>query len=400
MTTTATEADARFTPILERVRRLMARAEHPETPGPEAELALREANKLMTRHAIDEAVLRSKQSEAERRAPVVEKWHWMESYSEHSAYLRTMLAAIARYNRCRAVVSFRAPYEVTVVGMAEDAAWVQQLYTTCYLAFLGRLNPKWDLADFDGSVYRHKVAGFTWIETWWALVDAKGIREEIPMNYGAGYPYPPRTGYSYTLKYKELGIPVPPLEGKTSTFIAAYRRHAAKIGDTELISTQHTTAYRRTFAKAFADRIDLRLWRMHRDSEEEIAVTGSELVLAGVEEVVAEAFYREFPDMHPDEQAKRDLIREEASKEAQRQAEEREQLKIAAMTPSARRRYIEGKERKERRDREANERYWARQEGKVTYVSSAARAGQSAADAVNLNRADALDEANFNEIGG
>lgn len=396
--TTATAT--KFIPILERVRNLMARAEHPETPAPEAEVCLREANKLMTRHAIDEAVLAATQTKAERRRPVVEKWHWMESRSEHSAYLRTMLAAIARANRCRAVVEFRDPYDVTVVGMAEDAAWVQTLYTNCYLAFLSRLNPKWDLADFDGSVYRYKIAGFTWIEAWWALVDAKDVRDRIPRDYYRKNSWRvPRTN-SYDMElYKELGLPRPPVDGKTSTFIAAYRRHAAKIGDHEIISTQHTTAYRRTFAKAFADQIELRLWRMRKDTEEEIASAGAELVLVGLEEAVADAFYEEFPHFHPDEVRRKDLIREQESLESQRRAQEAEDLKIAAMSPAARRKYLEAKERKDRRERESNERYWAKQDQRITYVGSAARAGRAAADSVNLQRATAVSDSNVNGIG-
>jgi hypothetical protein len=395
-----TTTESKFIPILERVRNLMARAEHPDTPTPEAEVALREANKLMTRHAIDEAVLASHQTKAERRRPVVEKWHWMETRSEHSAYLRTMLAAIARANRCRVVISFREPYEATIVGMAEDAAWVQTLYTNCYLTFLSKLNPKWDLDDFDGSVYRYKVAGFTWIEAWWALVDAKGLRGEVRYDHYRKNSWRlPSTLESDLEKYKELGLPRPPVDGKTSTFIAAYRRHAAKIGDTDLISTQHTTAYRRSFAKGFADQIEIRLWRMRKDTAEEVARAGAELVLVGLEEAVADAFYEEFPTLHPDEVKKRELISEQNSIEAQRRAAEIEDLKLAAMTPSARRRYIEAKERKERRDREANERYWAREDKRITYVSAGSRAGREAANGVALTRATAVDADNTSAIG-
>lgn len=382
--------DTKFVPILERVRNLMARAEHPDTPAPEAEVALREANKLMTRHAIDEAILASTQTKAQRRAPVVEKWVWMESYSEHTAYLRSMLGAIAAANRCRIVVSLRAPYEVTVIGMREDADWVQTLYTSCHLAFLSRLSPRFDVNDLDGSIYRYKVAGHTWIETWWAMVDALDLRDKVAVSYHR-YPYPPRTDKLSLAAMKEAGIPLrPPVEGKTSSFIAAYRRHADKIGDTELISTQHTKAYRRSFAKGFADRIAQRLWRMRRDSEQMVASEGAELVLAGVEEAVADAYYGEFPQFHPDAVKEREVATAEASAEAQRQAERAEELKMAAMTPSARARYIEAKERKERRERESNERYWAKQDARVTYISSAARAGSDAADTVELSRSTAV----------
>ncbi|REF00106.1 DUF2786 domain-containing protein [Thermomonospora umbrina] len=52
-----------------RVRALLARAEHPTTPRPEAEAAHAKAAELMMRHALDEAALRA--DRGERHDPVV-----------------------------------------------------------------------------------------------------------------------------------------------------------------------------------------------------------------------------------------------------------------------------------------------------------------------------------------
>ncbi|MFB9837757.1 DUF2786 domain-containing protein, partial [Actinoallomurus acaciae] len=46
-----------------RVRALLARAEHPETPEAEAQACAAKAAELMMRHAIDEAALRARRGE-------------------------------------------------------------------------------------------------------------------------------------------------------------------------------------------------------------------------------------------------------------------------------------------------------------------------------------------------
>lgn len=393
MTETTTDTrSAKLISIPEKVRRLIAIAEHPETPAAEAEVALRQANTLMTRHAIDEAVLRSSQTATERRRPVVEKWSWMESVSVFSTHLRTMLSAIARANRCKVVISYRAPYEATVIGMAEDAAWVQTLYTNCYLTFLSRLNPKFDPAAMDASIYAFKIAGHTWIETWWAMVDALGLREAVPTERWT-YPVRVRDDAASLAAMKEAGIPLrPPVRGQTSAFVAAYRRHAAKIGDHTRVETHMTAVYRRSFAQAFADRIAQRLWQMERDSKAEVRAAGAELVLVGLEEAVNEALWTEFPNLHPDEVARQDLVRSKEAEETVRLEAEREDMKIAAMTPAKRVEYLEKKERAKRREQESNERYWAKQDARITHIPAGGRAGRAAADTVSLSRATKVDD--------
>ena len=53
---------------MDRVAALLRIAEHPNTPVPEADVALMQANKLIAKHAIEEALLRQHQTVGERRA--------------------------------------------------------------------------------------------------------------------------------------------------------------------------------------------------------------------------------------------------------------------------------------------------------------------------------------------
>ncbi|HMC69102.1 MAG TPA: DUF2786 domain-containing protein, partial [Mycobacteriales bacterium] len=61
--------------ILERVRKLLARAEHPTTPAAEAEACSEKAATLMSRYVIDQAMLDAAggRSRGARPAPVVRR---------------------------------------------------------------------------------------------------------------------------------------------------------------------------------------------------------------------------------------------------------------------------------------------------------------------------------------
>lgn len=71
-----------------RVRALLARAEHPATPPPEAEVAHAKAAELMLRYALDEAALRAGQGE--RPDPVV---YWERVAAGRDGHARARTAA-------------------------------------------------------------------------------------------------------------------------------------------------------------------------------------------------------------------------------------------------------------------------------------------------------------------
>ena len=82
--------------ILDRVAALLAIAEHPNTGEHEADTALRQANKLIAKHAIEEAMLRQAQTVGERRALV--RREVVIGAGEFSPYLRTILGAAVDAN--------------------------------------------------------------------------------------------------------------------------------------------------------------------------------------------------------------------------------------------------------------------------------------------------------------
>lgn len=109
--------------LLKRIRGLLAKAEATDHPA-EAETFTEKAQELMTRHAVDEAVLRGLQHEdipvASRRV------HLQSPYANVKA---TLLNAVAVPNRCRTVLMNE--YGIAVlVGTPTDVDQTEMLFTS------------------------------------------------------------------------------------------------------------------------------------------------------------------------------------------------------------------------------------------------------------------------------
>jgi hypothetical protein len=126
--TTVSEIDGR---VLERVRKLLARAEHPATPVAEAEACSAKAAALMSRHVIDEALLDA--TRADRSAPVVREVVVEPPYAMAKAVLLSSVAAAFR--SCVAIGGDRgsAGRRCTVVGFDGDLRATELLFTSLLL---------------------------------------------------------------------------------------------------------------------------------------------------------------------------------------------------------------------------------------------------------------------------
>ena len=362
---------------LELVRNLIARAEHPNTPAPEAELCFKQANKLMLKHAIDEATLRAGQSESQRRSPkkIVIKLGESDT-SEFWPALKTILNEIAVSNRCTGAFTYR---DATIFGMDEDVRWVEMLYTTVYFDFLSHIAPRWDAAlGYDANVYNFKVAGFSWKDINAKAVSAGEKSAEKMESYEKYCGYHPQTGMSI-FQTAERGT------GKMGgSMISAYKRHAKKIGDLNLVSTTSFSEYRRQFTDAFTARIATRIRRMADESAAETAnVPGAALALTSSMEDVNRAFWEEFPQfapITPEEEERRRLAAEEYALKIA----ERREAELNAMSPKKRAEFLEKEERAKRRESERNRKYWAEQDAK--HNASAHSRGRNAANSSDLSK--------------
>ena len=109
--------------LLHRIRGLLAKAEATDHPA-EAETFTAKAQELMTRHAVDEAVLRNNQHED---IPVATRRVHLES--PYAGVKATLLDAVARPNRCRTVLL--VSYDISVlVGTPLDVDQTEMLFTS------------------------------------------------------------------------------------------------------------------------------------------------------------------------------------------------------------------------------------------------------------------------------
>ena len=110
-------------PALERIRALLAKAESTQYPA-EAEALVAGAQRLMTRHSLDQAALESPSD-----APTGVRLPVDGPYEEAKA---TLLHVVAEANRCRAVWQSDLGFS-TVLGYPADLEAVELLYTSLLL---------------------------------------------------------------------------------------------------------------------------------------------------------------------------------------------------------------------------------------------------------------------------
>jgi hypothetical protein len=114
--------------VLARIRKLLAMAEHPATPPAEAEAAALAAERLILKHAIDEALLSARadvRSRPEVRALVID--------SPYASAKVVLLSAVARAHGVRVITHSGESAKATMVGFDSDLRLVDLLFTSLLL---------------------------------------------------------------------------------------------------------------------------------------------------------------------------------------------------------------------------------------------------------------------------
>jgi len=386
MDTTTKTDEQKQDKVLDLVAALLARAEHPNTPAPEAELALMQANKLIAKHAIDEALLRQSQTVGERRALIRREVQIGGGYTFGSR-LKTIFHYAAQANRVS--VAFLQNGVAVCFGAEEDVAWLDMLYSMIRLQFLSKIDPKWDPAkSFDENVYNLKVAGNKWAD-----IDAESRRNGGPDNrlvekhvfaeggyIGWYWESQIDKGNAWWSDDEDNTLLVASDTKLSGKLITAYKRWARMVGDTAPVTTQSHRAYKNSYAEAFTSRMAIRFLDMKRDAEETgDTIEGAALAIRDLKDEANRMMWDEFPTLSPEAAAERQA----RFMKQQQEADAAEQARLDAMTPKQREAHFEKIERQRRREDAA---YWRNLDKGPKHDGGARSRGEAAANAVDLSR--------------
>ena len=255
-------SQAKLDDMLRKVQALLARADHPTTPVPEAESARNMAEALMNKYRIDESTA-AQRGELPGFKPEWRTFDVCDYGSEWVSIYRSMASSIVHHVGARAVTKIENGKVVChAVGYGSDLRMAEVLYTSCMLAFQQRLEPKYDASKTDQeNAYAMRSAG---MEGW-------RIAQAI---YGS-------TERSLRPKVRAMFKAEALARGEDPSIL---------LGKGNSVKT-----FRESYAKGFEQEIWSRLYAMRSAR----GADSAGLVLASREEDVNEAFYEKFPHYRP-----------------------------------------------------------------------------------------------------
>jgi hypothetical protein len=291
---------AQLDKMMDRVRKLLERADHPNTPAPEAATCREQAERIMTKYRIEEEHLIAS---GDLKTDVISVQSFMMDIgpieSEFLNTYRTMASYAVHHTGCRGVYKydFNRPgggmMIMEVFGYEADIRYSEALYNAARLLFADRMEPKPDptLSDED-NVYRMRSAGM------------ERIRIAALMGYGD-------------------------TTSATSKVTRLYKKACAARGEEATLTGKGNSV--KDFRSVYADEFKSTFWwRLHQARNAvEAEIEGSGLVLANREDRINEAMYNKYPHLRPKESVEYKDTRTPKQKEADERRAERERLKQA-----------------------------------------------------------------------
>lgn len=258
--------------ILATIQALLARADHPNTPPPEAELARERADKMMAKYRIAEAT-------AVASGEVVLKPVWRRVFvcnfnSEFRDHYYSLAVAVVQHvgGRHHSTVEYSEAtkdmaYYLDVVGYESDLRYMELLISACMLSFSARLEPKFHPAESpQANAYRMRLAGMERNRIAKVLLGTWETNNEMKQ--------------------------------KTRKVTALIKQGAAEQGEdpAEVLGRGNSVkTYRSSYANGFYSEFMARLRRMRLQT----GLDASSMVLSNRAGNVDEAFYERFPNLRP-----------------------------------------------------------------------------------------------------
>ena len=254
--------------ITDRIRALLERAGHSQTPEGERLACLEKADAMMAKYRIDAAIINFDTVANGTRKPTHRdvEFNYL-AYSDMSGFIRNIWNSVhlAFGVEWESIQSDDDIERVRIVGFEHQLDMAEMLYTQISIAFVNLLMPRWSSKKtFAENVYDIKTSGRSW-------------RELIGMA-------PP----------EEKLVP-----GSSGRLIRIYKEEARRRGVE--FSGRHShepERYRVSYATSFTRRIQDRLQAMLKKSNDEGGEKGA-IALRSEEEQVKEYLWEMFPDRRP-----------------------------------------------------------------------------------------------------
>jgi hypothetical protein len=286
--------------VLERVHKLLERAEHPGTDGEEAEACRAKADKLMFDYAIEQADLDASRPAEKRSKPETLQVIVCPSKTPIRQAMLDMVTSLASHCRLQVIFHNLTEYEwfmdrnveASLFGYSADLRYFEMLFAIVHLHMSSRISPKADPSlSLDENVYNLHEAGIKWEK----IADMLNRRD-----WSSGYGDRKTTGSGHVgnrnpatahwrkkvrASKNDPNTLIPWPDGHR--LINAYKRHCKAIGETPR-AIPNPDIYRRSFAMAYASRLQQRLYTMQSGSTG--VGTALDLRRDSIESLVAETF--------------------------------------------------------------------------------------------------------------
>lgn len=259
--------------ILRKVRALLERADHPNTPEPEAESCRSKADQMMLVYSIESFELKTDdKTQAKPELRDMSYGRTGDAAADHQ--LAHMFYAMA--NHCGVKVGFFGWLNSKVVGYPSDLDYLDLMFTAVRMDLSGKINPKADpRQSLEDNVAKFKSAGWQWVNIYQAL-----MAEDIVPKIGYGEYQPSKNG---------------------GPMFRAYKRWLKAHPDHQHIG-ENPKSYREGFVRGYAEEVQIRLYRMTRERKETVEEKGYGIVLRNRTDLLQDYLWEQFPNLRPHEE--------------------------------------------------------------------------------------------------
>lgn len=260
--------------VLRKIRAMLDRAEHPNTPPEEADTARKMADELMYRYTIEEFELEFAKPSHAREKPQMRvfKFFGDQNYYSIDQEIRNNFYRLFRQLAlfCGVKVGILYTNEASIVGYERDLDYLDLMYTKIRMHMSMNLDPTPDpIVTWQENLARLKRAGFKWEKIHYTLAKAD-LKD---------YPY---TGQRWERK---IGV----------RFTKVFTDYCKAHGEFRLYDSPDV--WRRSFTEGYVHEVATRIRDLERLRGGYSG--GKELVLANRDEDLLNALWDYFPNLKP-----------------------------------------------------------------------------------------------------